>query len=900
MDSSKMEEHAREKLEFYVREWKIFMDTCSLLHPAADQFWMHVIPLLEKYSARVIVPLRSVEELQKHAANRENRDLARRANNTLKVLVQLREAGYIDIRGEKTDNFADNVFQVVFTKFRMTHRLLLITQDHNLAEDILSLNDSKSVRACSVNVQRVNRYGFLSGFKESGDRSRSDGEKADGEKESGEKESGGKDNDESEEGFRVCSQVTSVADTPMKVTHIPGAGERAYTAQGPIQLTEELASGGEGIIYATDTSYVAKIYKRGNITRRKYEKIRLMLEKPIACEGICAPVAALYNGDREFVGYLMPRARGRELQKSIFIKPLFIKYFPGWKKRDTVQLCVTILEKIRYLHERNIIIGDINPANILVVSPREVYFVDTDSYQIEDFPCPVGTINYTAPEIQGKHFPEFLRTMGNENFAIATLLFMIMLPGKPPYSQQGGENPIANIVNMDFSYPFGENSNRKTPDGPWRYIWSHLTYDLKKAFYNTFKKGGENAGEDTRLSVDEWLPVFRYYLELLDSGRYGKQDQMSEELYPTRHKKNPKTVFVTCKLCGNEVAENMCQNGICRECLNRGEEYGCRKCGRMIRYTNYQKYIKNAKRYDICTECYEQGKKIKYSLSCVDCGEVFQITNSQYDYFMEKGFDLPKRCPSCRAEKRKRMEEENFLPGGQSDDDNGSFCFITTAVCRYYGKPDDCRELTLLRAYRDTWLKNRPGGPEAIAEYYQKAPLLVSLLQASEQYGEICERLWTGYIRPCTGLIEGAMSEEGMFPGPGRPIPADTSGTRTEKTMLDGTGNASGTRTEAILNGTDNTGGTRAEAILNGTGDTGGTGAEAILDGTGSASGTRAEAILDGTGDTGGTGTEATLDGTDNIHDTQAEAMLEECERLYHDMVKYLETRLRPQPETDA
>ena len=83
MDSSKMEEHAREKLEFYVREWKIFMDTCSLLHPAADQFWMHVIPLLEKYSARVIVPLRSVEELQKHAANRENRDLARRANTTL-------------------------------------------------------------------------------------------------------------------------------------------------------------------------------------------------------------------------------------------------------------------------------------------------------------------------------------------------------------------------------------------------------------------------------------------------------------------------------------------------------------------------------------------------------------------------------------------------------------------------------------------------------------------------------------------------------------------------------------------------------------------------------------------------------------------------------------------------
>ena len=199
----------------------------------------------------------------------------------------------------------------------------------------------------------------------------------------------------------------------------------------------------------------------------------------------------------------MPEARGKELQKSLFIKKLLEKNFPTWRKRDTVELCITILQKIKYLHDRNIIMGDINPANILVVSPKEVYFVDTDSYQIEDFPCPVGTINYTAPEIQRRHFSGFLRTKGNENFAVATLLFMIMLPGKPPYSQQGGEDPISNIIKMDFSYPFGDNSNKKTPDGPWRYIWSHLTYDLKKAFYNTFRIDGENSKKDDRLSVNE-------------------------------------------------------------------------------------------------------------------------------------------------------------------------------------------------------------------------------------------------------------------------------------------------------------------------------------------------------------------------------------------------------------
>ncbi len=379
-----------------------------------------------------------------------------------------------------------------------------------------------------------------------------------------------------------------------------------------------------------------------------------MLSKKIECEGVCYPVAALYNSNKEFVGYMMPKARGKELQKSIFIKPLFLKNFPNWKKRDTVELCITILEKIKYLHDRNIVMGDINPANILVVSPKEVYFVDTDSYQVENFPCPVGTNNYTAPEIQRKHFSDFLRTMGNENFAVATLLFMIMLPGKPPYSQQGGEDPINNIIRMDFSYPFGDNSNKKTPDGPWRYIWSHLTYDLKKAFYNTFRKDGDYSTENTRLTVDEWLSIFTYYLELLDSGKFGKQDKMSEELFPTRHKKNPKVEYTTCKLCGNEVPENQCQNGICRECLNNGEVYRCKKCGKEILYTNYQKYVKNAKRFDVCPECFEYGNKVRIRQNCVDCGRQFEITNNQYDFYTSKGFDIPKRCKSCRDAKKNR------------------------------------------------------------------------------------------------------------------------------------------------------------------------------------------------------------------------------------------------------
>jgi len=94
-----------------------------------------------------------------------------------------------------------------------------------------------------------------------------------------------------------------------------------------------------------------------------------------------------------------------------------------------VQLAINILERISYLHRLNVLLGDINPLNILVKDENTIYFVDCDSYQIEGFPCAVGTVDFTAPEIQGVDFRTFLRAPEHELFAVATLLFM-MLKGR--------------------------------------------------------------------------------------------------------------------------------------------------------------------------------------------------------------------------------------------------------------------------------------------------------------------------------------------------------------------------------------------------------------------------------------------------------------------------------------
>lgn len=75
-------------------------------------------------------------------------------------------------------------------------------------------------------------------------------------------------------------------------------------------------------------------------------------------------------------------------------------------------------------------------------------------------------------------------------------------------------------------------------------------------------------------------------------------------------------------------------------------------------------------------------------------------------------------------------------------------CFITTAVCREAGKPDDCPELTAFRSFRDGYLANCPDGPSLIAEYYETAPGIVTALDlcgGPEAYREIRET-WLG---PC-------------------------------------------------------------------------------------------------------------------------------------------------------
>lgn len=88
------------------------------------------------------------------------------------------------------------------------------------------------------------------------------------------------------------------------------------------------------------------------------------------------------------------------------------------------------------------------------------------------------------------------------------------------------------------------------------------------------------------------------------------------------------------------------------------------------------------------------------------------------------------------------------------------FCYITTAVCQTFGKPDDCYELTLLRNYRDHYLAELPEGEEIIKAYYDVAPTIVKHINRQKDSSDIYQGIWSQYLSPCIHMIEEGKNEE--------------------------------------------------------------------------------------------------------------------------------------------
>ncbi len=63
------------------------------------------------------------------------------------------------------------------------------------------------------------------------------------------------------------------------------------------------------------------------------------------------------------------------------------------------------------------------------------------------------------------------------------------------------------------------------------------------------------------------------------------------------------------------------------------------------------------------------------TLACADCNQSFTFTASEQDFYAERGFTEPRRCPTCRANRKAARGDSGggYSSGGSYSSGGGSY-----------------------------------------------------------------------------------------------------------------------------------------------------------------------------------------------------------------------------------
>lgn len=122
------------------QNYKVFLDSTVLFHVPGYKEFSELCNAMEKNNHSFIIPITVVYEIRKQLLVDDNR-IRKMANEALETLAKLQSRGLIDFRGEQNDQYTDSLLLSVFQRFKITNKLALITQDFELARQILMLND---------------------------------------------------------------------------------------------------------------------------------------------------------------------------------------------------------------------------------------------------------------------------------------------------------------------------------------------------------------------------------------------------------------------------------------------------------------------------------------------------------------------------------------------------------------------------------------------------------------------------------------------------------------------------------------------------------------------------------------------------------------------------------------
>lgn len=152
-------------LNTLAKNYKVFVDWTFLVMPNITNVLDDILSELLATNNKIIVPLRVVEYLQQQilASNSGEEHLSKTA---IAIINKYLKQGIIEIRGESTDSNIYSTFISVFAKYKSTYKLCLLTQDENLAKDILEMNKKKEMIGFPIIAAFLSKDNILKTYSE--------------------------------------------------------------------------------------------------------------------------------------------------------------------------------------------------------------------------------------------------------------------------------------------------------------------------------------------------------------------------------------------------------------------------------------------------------------------------------------------------------------------------------------------------------------------------------------------------------------------------------------------------------------------------------------------------------------------------------------------------------------
>ena len=297
--------------------------------------------------------------------------------------------------------------------------------------------------------------------------------------------------------------------------------DAVFGAAGRLKLGPTLGSGGEGVVYELGADRAAKLYSALPDARQQ-RKLEVLIDAANAdLRRISAwPDMLLRDRAGAVVGFAMPKIVDRVPLHRLFAPTARKAIAPDRHWGFLAHVGRNIAAAVATVHAAGALVGDLNDRNILVsLGTGQVSLIDVDSFQIAaagvTYASAVGVDLYLPPELQGAELAVVERTPDHDNFALAVLIFRLVMMGRHPY---GGVNLPRDVDDSDLAkiirqlpYAYGERASElgiRRP--PQSVALGSLTSELAVLFERAFER------RDGRPAPDFWVRALeRFQAELV-------------------------------------------------------------------------------------------------------------------------------------------------------------------------------------------------------------------------------------------------------------------------------------------------------------------------------------------------------------------------------------------------